>query len=709
MKKTLSIVITIMILMSICGCSDKQLKSEYPHIDKTINLDFKPNSTISFYASDNGYFYKGTEQDDKYELFYIKGVNIGLTQAKTSAEYCEISYDTFVEWFDMISDMGANTVRVFTAMNPEFYRALYDYNISNPKKQIFFIQGIWFPENMMYSYNDAFDEDMMIINAFEKSSKEIVDIVHGSSNYTRYGHYYPAIYDKDVSKYLVGYILGLEYPSEFVSNTNENHRNESNYDGEYLKTTDNSTAFESFLCRIGDNLIKYETEHFECQTPISFLNWQPLDVLSHSSEPYHDECDSVQINTENIVGKSEYFPGLFAAFDVYPYYPEFMNHQKEYVEADDNFKAYLEDLKKQYSVPLLIAEYGVPSSRNMAHSGINGYNQGYLTEDEQGALNALMTDSIARSGCCGGLLFEWQDEWFKRTWNVVNYYSEDSVRTHNMASAEQSYGLLSYYYSEIYPDGDTSEWNEEMGIGESRICVKYDSDYMNMLITLPDNFDFENDVYYIPISITEQGSSYINNTDITFSTPVDYILIINGKSNTRILCDAYNDVFYYKYAVLRGVFENDKKVMFSKNSGLYNKIYTYISNEMYLPDEDLTIEPQYIETGIMKYGDANPTHEDFDSLADFCLCGNKIEIRIPYYLIGIMNAKTADCIAPLTGDEIEFQKFYHIYVGSGVGGNITLYDTGFKPTINDNLKCRMKKSYSYVKEAFEKIELSDNK
>lgn len=84
-----------------------------------------------------------------------------------------------------------------------------------------------------------------------------------------------------------------------------------------------------------------------------------------------------------------------------------------------NYGAYLQDLRKAHNMPVLIAEFGVPSSRGKTHDNINGMTQGFLSEQEQGTFDKEMFEMIVDEEYAGGLVFTWQDEWFKRTWNTI--------------------------------------------------------------------------------------------------------------------------------------------------------------------------------------------------------------------------------------------------------------------------------------------------
>ena len=669
--------------------------------------DIDSGSITLYFRAVDQYFY--AKSADGWNFTYLKGVNMGLTEATTDLANPNVSYETYREWLTLIAEMHANIVRVFTVMPPQFYAALYDHNAES-SSPLYLIQGIWFNENYMYEGDNAFEEDGRTVDAFKRSVRETLDIIHGNSDYTDYGEIKNAVYPHDVSRYLAGYILGLEWEPGFVQRTNA-QLSHAGYAGRYLTTAQTATAFESFLCEIGDYLISYETETYSTQAPVAFLNWQTTDALTHSNEPFKEE-DMVSVNTEMVQPTDRYYCGLFAAVDAYPYYPEFMNYQPEYLKADETgeinpYRAYLADLRTQYSVPVIIAEFGAPTARGTAHKSAMGIHQGGLTEEQQGESIIKMMEAIAGEGYAGSLIFSWQDEWFKQTWNTYRYSPGDAaVRTPNVQSAEQSYGLLAMEPGKTtvcQADGLADEWrNTAIAVhnGGNSISALWDEGYLYLKIEAS-GFDFDSDTLLVPIQITGKGSTFSAEYKSTFSKAADFLLVINGESGTRLLTDAYEDLFYYTYAYERGVFDRDHRFE-RQGSGIYNPIKQFISNEITLPLTKEVIEPQYTESGKLTYGITDPNRPEYNSLADFYCLGEVLEVRIPWYLLNVMNSTEGVCLNDFYKmDGVDVTHIPGVQIGIGAAGekNIPLQDIGYFTKERSSFHTRLKKSYTIVQNA----------
>jgi hypothetical protein len=91
----------------------------------------------------------------------------------------------------------------------------------------------------------------------------------------------------------------------------------------------------------------------------------------------------------------------------------------------------------------MISEFGVPSSLGMAHFGPAGRNQGDHSEREALRIDGDMLRDIKDEGFAGGIVFEWIDEWFKFTWNTVDFQVADRRQLwHDDLTNEQFFGMI---------------------------------------------------------------------------------------------------------------------------------------------------------------------------------------------------------------------------------------------------------------------------
>jgi hypothetical protein len=228
-----------------------------------------------------------------------------------------------------------------------------------------------------------------------------------------------------------------------------------------------------WLARQCDVMLAYEADSYNALRPIAYTNWPTLDPLSHPTEPTvaeeaywrkrsgrtsestkpEYENDAVSLDANLVEPTATNPAGWFTSYHAYPYYPDFIFLDPRYrkatsIKEGSGYLEYLRDLVRHHGgIPTLIAEYGVPSSRGVAHLHPEGWNHGGHSERQMAAIDARLTREIQESGAAGAIVFAWMDEWFKKNWVVIDYEipSDNTRLWHNVMDAEQNYGIMGHY------------------------------------------------------------------------------------------------------------------------------------------------------------------------------------------------------------------------------------------------------------------------
>lgn len=610
-------------------------------------IDFKPNAEISTFTKTNNkdiYLNKG----NGFEKFEIKGVDLGAGIPGNFATDYAISKETYKKWFKQIQEMGANTIRIYTILQDDFYEAVYEYNKDNDNP-IYIIHGLWVNDYVQLSSIDAYDDEFL--GNMLKDSKTLVDVIHGNKKISFNKQYGNGSYTKDISKWVIGYILGVEWEDVTVAYTDNLKTDRKGYKGEYMYTTDEATPFESMLAQVGDKLIKYETERYKTQKLVAFSNWPTTDPFEYSAYVKKYFSKIAKVDVEHIKTTDNVISGQFASYHVYPYYPDYLKYEddvEKYKQVDGTINTYLEYLKKineYHSIPVVITEFGVPTSRGMTQRDqYTNRNQGGMSEQQQGEAIIKSYNDIKEAGCAGSVIFTWQDEWFKRTWNTM--YAVDLTKTaywSDYQTNEQYFGLLSFdtgkEKSVSYVDGNIEEWKDEDIVSRNNdmtISTKYDEKFIYFMVNK--KAYEENQKIYIPIDVTpKSGSNYCENYNLKFQDAADFVIVIDGKENSRVLVQK-------RYEVLRAMYlnETDKEDPYanipSKDTPEFRPIKLMLKMERKTGTEnDEEALPETYETGKLLYGNANPDASDFNSLADFYINGDYIEIKLPWQLLNFSN------------------------------------------------------------------------
>lgn len=672
---------------------------------------------------------------DGWQPFEIKGVNMGSGEpGKWSTEF-DIDEETYLRWFGYIKEMGANTVRIYTIQSEHFYNAFYKYNKDNPDP-LYLIHGVWVNDYVQNSHRDAYDKDFY--DAFLSDCRAMVDVIHGKRKLVT-GQVQSAgsgSYRKDISPWVIGYILGVEWEDITVAYTDDTYAGKEGYDsyqGRYLTTTPEASPFEVMLARVGDKVMEYESSRYHTQRLIAFSNWPTTDPFEYPEEIKKLYMKGAAVDVEHIKTTDRVLSGQFASYHVYPYYPDYLNWTEDWsgVGLDEDrtpyydeqgrlntYRAYLTALNAHHTMPVVISEFGVSTGRGMAHRDLNtNRNQGNMSEQEQGQALKDCYEDIMAAGCAGSCVFSWQDEWFKRTWNTM--HAVNLTRTpywSDYQTNEQYFGLLAFdpgkEKSVCYVDGDVSEWDESDVVavnGEMTVYAKYDERFLYLMVQKK-GLDFENETLYLPIDTTPKtGSDYCQNFNLKFDRGVDFLVVIDGKENSRVMVQE-------PYEVLRSTY--------SQNIWGYD---TYL--KINLPDPhapgftniDMILEifndtdalgeamkeklgGATFETGKLRYGCANPESEDFDSLADFTVNGDCIELRLPWQLLNFADPSKMQILDDYYSGNygIEFININKMYIGVTDGTQtercslsaLPLKGWGNKVTYHE----RLKRSYYIMQE-----------
>ncbi|WP_079914061.1 hypothetical protein [Paenibacillus sp. 32352] len=625
----------------------------------TLIWHYWPAMKVESMKSADGSHIKFRTQGDHIEMydkqqwtpFFVKGVNVGAALPGHDPGELPIDKETYLKWFQQIQQLGANTIRVYTILSPVFYEALVEYNQKHADNPLYFIQGVWTPEEELIEKKDAYLDD--IYQQFENEITLAVGAVYGTVEIPeRFGKASGA-YRANAGPYLLAWHLGTEWEPNMVKNTNEKHKDKTQYQGTFISAKPEASPFENWLARLLDHLAVQEEQN-GWKHPLTFTNWVTTDPLKHPGEILiQEDMSSVDATHLDAAG---WQGGYFASFHVYPYYPDFFRLDttlQDVKNADgtaNTYRSYLRQLKAYHKgMPVMITEFGIPSSVGIGHLANMDRNQGGHDEMEQGRINASLLQDIHAEGMAGGIVFSWQDEWFKRTWNTMEFEIPQARRKywHNVLTNEQYFGLVAETSGKegvLNIDGDGSDWNklkaEDKQVlpgsypGFQSITMTHDESYVYILAELTKPFDPEHELLNLGVDTLPGGNKHAKELGGRQLDEGLETLITLGKDSESEVKIASNYDFHTRlYGKLYGMLQVKPEEM-KDDSGLFHPWKLAVGLEMIPPDSTQYYPFEDVAAGRLTRGTTDRTSPDFNSLAMWQAKGSIVEMRIPWMLLG---------------------------------------------------------------------------
>jgi len=599
--------------------------------------------------------------DGSFVPIFVKGINLSAALPGRHPTEFPRDVSVYLDWLDRIAELGANTVRVYTLFPPEFYQALAAHNALGGTKRLWLVQGVWaeLPEQNDFA-------DPAYVRGFEGEIAAVIDAVHGDLvRAPRPGHA-SGIYAIDASASLLALIVGREWEPFAVSAFDARNPNLTAWRGAYFSVT-GARAMETWVARMCDFAAGYEARRYRVLHPLTFANWPTLDPLRHDTESNRDEedawkakygipfpealrdpaweNDAVSLDATKIAALPSMPAGFFAAYHVYPNYPDFLNQETR-------FPAYLAELKRYHGhQPVLVAEFGVSTSRGVAHVQPEGWNHGGHDERRQGELVASMLGTIHETGYAGGIVFEFMDEWFKGTWSATPLEIPIERRRlwFNAESPEQSYGLVATRpATPVRVDGDPSDWAHVAdraskpargGRGWSALRglqVTSDEGYLYVLIRTegqasgPDwsttRFRLAIDTYDPARGVTQLPAPGA----ATIATGAEFLVELAGPEDSAVTVVAP----YEPYAAIDSGPVASPPVR--RGAAPFVPL-TFESNRERFARDGRRFPPITVNRGTLRYGSLDPSAPEFDTRTDVAVGRGRgtIELRLPWALLNV--------------------------------------------------------------------------
>ena len=582
---------------------------------------------------EGNYLHHRDKQDGDWNRFIVKGVNLGVAlPGKFPGEFA-MSYQQYYSAIADIACMNANVIRIYTILPPEFYRALADYNSDSVHAKVYLMQGIWATDPKEGNYRNP-----KFTGAFIQEAQDAINVLHGNAQLRKKPGKAHGNYTADISRYVCGIILGREWEPASVHRTNQKY-DEPVYHGDYIHVN-RGNATESWLASVMDQVIHYQANAYGLQQPISFVNWLPLDPMYHSSEIIENDKVREYDNDLETLDFIRFHPspdfkaGIFASYHAYPYYPDFIYNDERYrkhKKGSNHYAAYLEHLKSHHqNMPLIIAEYGLPSSRGNSHISPHGLSQGGHSEKEHARKNLGLTRDIFQSGCAGAIFFEWQDEWFKHNWLTMPFEkpAERIKLWHNAENPEQNFGIVAVENRTKVLDGKLDDWEApELGArAEFNYGLAADGTFLYFTAEFQDEERFP---VYLALDLVpgKAGDHRLPFTEEKYEAGFEFLLEFHSRDSARLLVDepysVYTDRYSEQIPDYRSV-ENDNG-RFIPQKMLSNRSRTSLSGEKF--------GKQKTNRSKLKHGESDSSR--FSNADWYMADDGKMELRIPWALLNV--------------------------------------------------------------------------
>ena len=616
---------------------------------------------------------------------FMTGVNLGATVPNHAPGELALDAEDYRRWFPQMVEMGFRALRIYTIHPPAFYQELEAYNLEHPDSPLYVIHGVWIPEELFLESDDIHSPE--IVAAMKQEIDDTLGAITGTISIEPQLGHASGTYTADVTPWLHSWSVGVEWDPPTTLASDQKNAGIALYEGTYITNNKEASPTEVWIAEMLDHLAAGLTTR-GLTMPLSFVNWPTTDPLSHPDEPLPEE-DLVGVDANGMRATDAWPGGYYAAYHAYPYYPDFQRYQPGiancvYRGGVDNYAGYLSALRAHHpDIPVMVNEFGVPSSVGMAHLGPRDRNQGAHSEQQAMAINADMLRILHDLGFSGGFVFEWADEWFKFTWNTIDYELPRGRRSlwMNPWTNEAHFGMVAVepgLEPVVVIDGDDREWldNKSQVISENSSGIREvravkDPGYLYLKLVVDGEFAWDSQGVTIGFDVLDGGKDGLPGIP---GAPdgYDYAITVGPDAVAQVWVRALVDQHGVRYGLDRGFIDADP-ADYVEGSGVWNPYLLITNGPQLIPTTGEEFDSEVFNVGLLRYGTSDPADPDFDSRTMWADAPNFIEIRVPYQAIGISDPSSLQAYRILETAGVAMEPFERIGIAVALGDEV--FDT----------------------------------
>lgn len=618
MKRYLVIMVSFIVIL---------LAGYYLYYVEGFYVDLKKETTIStpFYI-DDGVFYQQQTNGDKE--FVIRGVEVDSSYGPKRGTDFAIDEETYMRWFEMIQQMGANTIRISTIFDDQFYNAFYKYN-KDRKEPLFLLQGIRVATDEFEAKHRK--EDLQFYQTLLKDGRNIVDIIHGRKVILTNDHKGSGFYLHDISPWVIGFLIGDEWDQDTLSYIDLTLKKERVFNGEYVTTVEEATNFEVMMAEVINDIVSYESKKYNTQRPISVNSTFLMDPFQYEK---HYAAQLGKVNTfmiDHIQPTPKMHSGLFASYAYEKLeYPLHTMFEHEEIFADSNVNHYLRILNEAHKVPVVISSIGYPSSSYLNHKE----KQEIKLIDDIKNLDAIGYDGV--------VIRSWTDVWDRRTFETSYAVDLQQIHEwHDPLTSTQHFGIIGFkpYRDQVLMqiDGKKEDWEDVKNHSSNETTkVWMTRDHTYLYLWIEDSVISKAQTFYLAFDLHPNlGSNQPQFVDITFDRRKEFLIQVQPFVGARMYVqDRYQSVRQSFLELVNG--RNPFLYFPDEDSNTFERMQYVKKDKKILTEEEMTLTKtksfHYI------YQDIKPlkifNHNDLEE-ADVAIEDGYMEIRLPYQLLNI--------------------------------------------------------------------------